>query len=88
MCKIASTGEESVGWMCSKDVREQVMKRADALRVEGRRRRGKPRLRWDDCIEIDLVRVGGEWGTRARNSGEWRRVVEMAVKPGSVTEGD
>ena len=38
MCKIASTGEESVGWMCSKNGREQVMKRADALRVEGRRR--------------------------------------------------
>ena len=47
MCKIASAGEESVGWTCGKNGRKQVMKRADALRVEGRRR-GRPRL--DDCI--------------------------------------
>ena len=30
-----------------------------------------------DCSETG---VGGEGRTRARNSGEWRRVVEMAVK--------
>ena len=46
------------------------MKRADTLRVEGRRRRGRPRLRLDDCIETDLAGVGGEWITRARDSGE------------------
>ena len=26
------------------------------------------------------IGVGGEWRTRARDSGEWRRVVETAVK--------
>ena len=49
-----------------------MMKRADALGVEGRRRRGRPRLRWEDCVKRDLVEVGGERRMRARDRGEWR----------------
>ena len=56
-CKIASAGEESVGWTCGKNGRKQVMNRADALRVEGRRRRGRPRLILDDYVETDLAGV-------------------------------
>ena len=44
--------------------------------MEGRRRR--PRLRWEDCVKRDLV--GGEWGMRARDRGEWRQLVETVVK--------
>ena len=29
------------------------------VEVEGRRRRGKPRLRWEDCAKGDLVEMGG-----------------------------
>ena len=54
----------------------RLTKRADAIRVEGRRRRGRPRLRWEDCMKRDLAGVGGEDEER----GEWRRVVEMTVK--------
>ena len=38
------------------------MKRMDALRVEGRRRRGRPRLRWVDCVQRDLAGMGGGSG--------------------------
>ena len=46
--------------------------------VEGRR--GRPKLRWEDCVKRDLVGVGGEWRMRAKDRGEWRRLVEMVVK--------
>ena len=47
-------------------------KRADASRVDGRRRRGRPRLRWEDCVKRDMAGVGGEWRIRTRD-GEWKR---------------
>ena len=46
-----------------------LTKRADALRVEGRRRRGRLRLRWEDCVKRDLAGVGEEWRMRARDGG-------------------
>ena len=38
----------------------RLAKRVDVLRVEGRRRRGRPRLRWEDCVKRDLMGVGVE----------------------------
>ena len=50
----------------------RLTKRADALGVEGRRRRDKPRLRWEDCVKRAMVGVGGEWEGSGRGvGGEW-----------------
>ena len=38
--------------------RIRLTKRLDALRVEDRRKRGRPILRWEDCVKKDLA--GGE----------------------------
>ena len=46
-----------MGWTCGKNGRKHVMNRTDALRVEGRRRRGRPRLILDDYVETDLAGV-------------------------------
>ena len=58
------TGEESVKWVkvghMERMEGELLTKRADALRVEDRRRRGSLRLRWEDCVKRDLVGVGNE----------------------------
>ena len=37
----------------------------------GRRRRGRPRLRWEDCVERDLAGVG-ERENESEGRGEWR----------------
>ena len=50
-----------------------MSKKANVLKVEGRRRRGRPGLRWEDCLTRDLVGIGGKWRKRARDRGEWRR---------------
>ena len=42
---------------------EKLAKRADAQKVEGKGRRGRPRR--EDCVKRDLERVGGEWRTTA-----------------------
>ena len=54
---------------------EWFTKRTDALRLEGRRRIGRPRLRWEDGMKRDLVIVGGENESEGWGSGDgwWRR---------------
>ena len=52
----------TVGWTRDKNGRGRLTKRADGLRVEGRRRRGRPRLRWEE--------IWREWGS---GDGWWRR---------------
>ena len=49
-------------------------------RVEGGRRRGRPKLRWRDQVEVHLSRLGvRNWRQRAMNRNAWRTVVGEAV---------
>ena len=66
------------GWTCRNNGRVRLTKRADALRVEGRMRRGRPRLRWDDCMKRAIAGVGGERRMRTRDGGV--ETVETTVK--------
>ena len=39
---------------------DRLPKRAAELREEGRRRRGRPMLRWEDCVKTDVRKAGEE----------------------------
>ena len=65
-------GEElaKVGWARELNGRGRLTKRAVALHVEGRMRRGRPRMRWEDCLNRDLAGVGRENESEGWGSGD------------------
>ena len=61
---------------------DRLPKRATELREQGRRRRGRPRLRWEDCVKRDVRKTGEEedWKKKTRDREEWKRISDEAVK--------
>ena len=51
---------------------DRLPKRAAELREQGWRRRGRPRLRWEDCVKRDAKKAGDRVG--------WKRLADEAVK--------
>ena len=60
---------------------DRLPMRAAELRKQGRRRRGKPRLRWEDCVKRDVKKTGEEedWKKKTGYRG-WKRLSDEAVK--------
>ena len=56
-------------------------KRAAELREQGRRRRGRPRLRWEDSVKKDVKKTGeeGDWKKKTGDRGGWRRIADEVV---------
>ena len=49
--------------------------RISDMRVEGRRRRGRPKRRWKDCVEEDLRSKGIDLDSAEyENRGVWKRL--------------
>ena len=61
---------------------DRLPKRAAELREQGRRRRGRPRLRWEDCVKRDVKKAGGEgdWKKKTGDRRGWKRLADEAVK--------
>ena len=59
---------------------EKIAKRADRLRKQGRRKRARSQLRWEDCVmrDISKVGVGGEWRELVKDRRKWRSIVVKA----------
>ena len=61
---------------------DRLPKRAAELREQGRRRRGRPRLRWEDCVKRDVrkAREEEDWKKKTRDRGGWKRLSEEGWK--------
>ena len=61
---------------------DRLQKRAAELREEGRRRRGRPMLRWEGCVKRDVRKAGEEedWKKKTRDRGDLKRLSDEAVK--------
>ena len=59
----------------------RLPKRAAELREESRRRRGRPTLRWEDCVKRDVKKAGEDedW-KKTRCRGGWKRLSDEEVK--------
>ena len=57
---------------------KRMVKKADGLREQGRRKRGRSRLRWEDCVRRDASKIGvAESGESwAGDRGQWRSIVQ------------
>ena len=67
-----------VEWMAD----DRLPKRAEELGEQGRRRRGRSRLRWEDCVKRDVRKTGEEedWKKKTRDRGLWKILSDEAVK--------
>ena len=61
---------------------DRLPQRVAELREPGRRRRGRPRLRWEDCVKRDVKKAGEEedWKKKTRDRGGWKRLSDEVVK--------
>mgnify|MGYP007063910716 CR=1 FL=1 len=62
----------------------EISKRILEFKVEGKRRVGRPRLRWEDCVTNDIRKLGiKNWWIAAKDRDLWRRILKEAeTRPG------
>ena len=60
---------------------DKLLKRSETKKQEGFRKRGKPRLRWEDCVKRDLRKAEEEekWREKANNRDQWKQIMKVAV---------
>ena len=76
-----------IGWTLGVDVGRDWQKEQIDWGEKGRRKRGRPRLRWENCVRRDISKVWvvGDWRDLAEDRGRWRSIVVKAgQKLGSI----
>ena len=66
-----------------RDADDRLPKRAAELREQGRRRRGRPMLKWGHCVKRDVKKAGEEGDWKKKKTGDrggWKRLADVAVK--------
>ncbi len=57
---------------CEKNEREHIVRRMLEVDIPGKRRRGRPNLRWKDACKIPMTQAGLKEGNKT-NRAEWRK---------------
>ena len=60
----------------------RLPKRSDTKKQEGCRKRGRPQLRWEDCVKRDLRKAEEEekWREKTNNRDRWKEITIVAVQ--------
>ena len=60
---------------------DKLQKRAETKKQEGSTKRGRPQLRWEDCVKRDLRKTEEEekWREKANNRDRWKLITKVAV---------
>ena len=60
---------------------DKLPKRAETKKQGGSRKRGRPHLRWEDCVKRYLRKAEEEekWGEKANNRDRWKQITKVAV---------
>ena len=60
---------------------DKLLKRSETKKQEGCRKRGRPQLRWEDCVKLDLRKAEEEekWRENANNRDQWKQITKVAV---------
>ena len=60
---------------------DKLPKRSETKKQEGSRKRGRPQLRWEDCVKRDLRKAEEEekWREKANNRDPWKQITKVAV---------
>ena len=61
---------------------ERLPKRSETKKQEGCRKRGRPQLRWEDCVTRDMRKAEEDQKLRekANNSDQWKQITKVAVQ--------
>ena len=82
-CIIGKIGKSRMKWaghmVRMKD--DKLPKIAETKKQEGSRKRGRPQLRWEDCVKRDLRKAEQEetWRENANNKERWKLIRKVAV---------
>jgi hypothetical protein len=58
---------------------EEIIKRLTIVKLEGKRKKGRPRMRWMDGVEKDLKNLGVvNWRAKTQDRDGWRKFLEQA----------
>jgi hypothetical protein len=72
-----------MGGACSADGAERGVYRVLVGKPEGKRPLGRPRLRWEDNIKMDLQEMvcgGVDWIGLVQDRDRWREIVNAVMK--------